>query len=253
MTTGRETIGQPAPGGGRARRQAHSTRAGRAWRETTTRRGTSLRASQTFVRDSLERLAGAPLPGVEEVVARAHARWLDPGQVLVEEGAPAPWLILVESGVLAETLTWGSRSVTLEFLGRGQVGGNVFALRSAAMSPFGQGDGAKRSERAVSPYRYRAPVLTRVNLLEAEQLGRFAARDRAWAELRDQIGVSQGLALQRRELERAFLSPAERYERLQAARGDVAQQLTQREIAQYLGVSEVTMSRIKARGGGPPS
>ena len=42
-------------------------------------------------------------------------------------------------------------------------------------------------------------------------------------------------------------TPAERYVDFVAERPDVAGALTQREIARFLGVSEVTMSRLKAR------
>lgn len=205
-----------------------------------------MRLSHGFARDVLERVIGGPLPGVEEVAARAQWRWLDPGQVLIEAGAPSRWLIIVETGLLVESVQKAAQVITVGFLEKGQVGGNFSLMQPDPLErrPTEHSPGV---DLLASTYRYSAPIASRAVLVDAEQVGRLAARDRSWADLRHRLSLGWTLELQRRERDRLLKTPAERYVDFVAERPDVAGALTQREIARFLGVSEVTMSRLKAR------
>ena len=114
-----------------------------------------MRLSHGFARDVLERVIGGPLPGVEEVAARAQWRWLDPGQVLIEAGAPSRWLIIVETGLLVESVQKAAQVITVGFLEKGQVGGNFSLMQPTPSS------GVRRSIRRALTSSHRPTVIPR--------------------------------------------------------------------------------------------
>ncbi len=99
-------------------------------------------------------------------------------------------------------------------------------------------------------YRVSAVTEARVILLDARHISTLAGRHAEWATLRSRILLEQTLRQAQREEERLTRSSEERYEALLARSPEAVSQLTQREIARYLGISEVTMSRLMARRGG---
>ena len=130
-----------------------------------------------------------------------------------------------------------------------QVSGNLFALYGDVLRE--PSSAAMGYDRAPAPsYRVSAVTEARVILLDARHISTLAGRHAEWATLRSRILLEQTLRQAQREEERLTRSSEERYEALLARSPEVVSQLTQREIARYLGISEVTMSRLMARRGG---
>ena len=79
------------------------------------------------------------------------------------------------------------------------------------------------------------------------EVERRASKDLAFADLLRR--AFQGLALKKeqREYELLCLSPEDRYRRLLDRSPDLLQRLTQNDIARYIGVTPVALSRIRAR------
>ena len=196
----------------------------------------------------LTELAGTRLPGIDELLTRSSTRRLQAGEVLVEQGQAFRSLVVIERGVLTESVGRDSRMTTVAFHERGEVSGNVFALHAApdrAPSVVTLADW-----QGEAPYRLAAVVPSRVVVVDAHQIASLAARHAEWAHLRGRVLHAYAMQQQRREHERLTLSTEERYERLLAERPALAGVLTQREIARYLGISEVTMSRLMTRRSG---
>lgn len=210
------------------------------------RRAASNRQSHGFLREVLEHYAGGSLTGIDEQALRAQWLWLETDESVLGSADVGTELVLVESGLLAESLV-GQHPGTLDFVERGQFGGNVLAMLGDARQSDPVCDAGL--EPAVS-YSYRAVAPSRVVLLDAERIGWLASRDPSWAEVRRRMTICSIQASQVRERERLTRSPDQRYVDLVDRRPDVAAQLTQREIARFLGVSEVTMSRMKSRVSG---
>ena len=110
--------------------------------------------------------------------------------------------------------------------------------------------GALGIQAAMLAFKLESWDEARVILLDARHISTLAGRHTEWATLRSRILLEQTLRQAQREEERLTRSSKERYEALLARSPEVVSQLTQREIARYLGISEVTMSRLMARRGG---
>lgn len=200
-----------------------------------------------FAARLLAEIAGGPLPRLDTLLASASSLHLGSGDSLSEPGKPFPYLVLVERGLLAQTVAHKGRETTVAFLERGDVSGNLFALygdvlrESVAMGHDGT---------SAPCYRVCAVTEARVILLDARHISTLAGRHGEWALVRSRLLLEQTLRQAQREEERLTRSSDERYDALAERSPEVISQLTQREIARYLGISEVTMSRLMARRGG---
>lgn len=202
-----------------------------------------------FASRLLAEIGGGPLPRLDTLLASASSLHLCSGDLLCEPGKSFPYLVLVERGLLAQTVAHEGREMTVAFLKRGEVSGNLFALYGDVLrEPSSAAMGYDRAP-ALS-YRVSAVTEARVILLDARHISTLAGRHAEWATLRSRILLEQTLRQAQREEERLTRSSEERYEALLARSPEVVSQLTQREIARYLGISEVTMSRLMARRGG---
>ncbi len=202
-----------------------------------------------FASRLLAEIGGGPMPRMDTLLASASSLHLCPGDSLSEPGRHFPYLVLVERGLLAQTVAHEGRETTVAFLERGDVSGNLFAL---------YGDMFRESSSAVMayegapglPYRVSAVTEARVILLDARHISTLAGRHAEWATLRARLLIEQTARQAQREEERVTRTSEERYEALVERSPEAVSQLTQREIARYLGISEVTMSRLMARRGG---
>lgn len=201
-----------------------------------------------FASRLLAEIAGGPLPRLDTLMSSASSLHLCAGECLSEPGQPFPYLVLVERGLLAQTVVHEARETTVAFLERGDVSGNLFALYGDVLRESPAGIGCEST--STPSYRVSAVTEARVILLDARLMSSLAARHGEWATLRARLLLEQTLRQAQREEERLTRSFEERYEALVARSPEAVSQLTQREIARYLGISEVTMSRLMARRGG---
>lgn len=198
-----------------------------------------------FASRLLAEIGGDPLPRLETLLASAASLHLAPGDRLSEPGKSFTSVVLVERGLLAQRVVGEGLEVTVAFLGRGDVSGNLYALYGDLLRDLPSAAGF---EAAIAPsYRVAAVTEARVILLDARVMATLAGRHAAWATLRSRLLLEQTLRQAQREEERLTCTSEERYERLVERSPEVAAQLTQREIARYLRISEVTMSRLMAR------
>jgi len=201
-----------------------------------------------FARRRLADLAGGPLPRLDTILALASGLHLRAGDLLIEQGKPFPYLVIVERGLLAQTVSREGREVTIAFLEREDVCGSLFALYGELARDSTAVGGTDAA--SISPYGVSVVSETRVVLLEPRHIANLASRHTEWATLRARLLLEHSLNQVARETERLTRSSEERYEDLVRRSPAAAAQLTQREIARYLGISEVTMSRLMARRAG---
>ncbi len=203
---------------------------------------------QGFASRRLPQLAGGPLPRLEAVTATASSRNLRRGETLCDPGESFPYLVLIERGVLVKSVVVrDGREATVCFLEPGEVSGSLSLLFDEASQ--GRPVDALESD-GTHAYRVSAITDARVELLDAGLIGDLALRYREWATLRSLLLLERARTQALGEAERLTRTPEERYEALVARSPNLVARLTQRDIARYLGISEVTMSRMKARRNG---
>lgn len=202
-----------------------------------------------FASRLLAEIGGGPLPRLDTLLSSASSLHLCPGDPLSEPCKPFPYLVLIERGLLAQTVLHEGRETTVAFLERGDVSGNLYALYDDLLRESSAGWMGYEGTPAPT-YRVSAVTEARVILLDGRMISTLAGRYGEWATLRSRLLLEQTLRQAQREEERLTRSSDERYDALVERSPEAVSQLTQREIARYLGISEVTMSRLMARRGG---
>lgn len=177
-------------------------------------------------------LAGGPLPELGRVCAQLEVLPLAPEQLLFRAGARGRHVYFVRSGIvrLAYDTANGAARVK-EFVAEGR----FFASAQALV-----GDG-RTSYRAQA---LTAAVVERVGygLLEA-----MATVHPAWQSVLTRGFQLYGLRKEQRERELLTLDASQRYRALLDGEPALAARLPQHEIAAYLGITAVALSRIRAR------
>ena len=99
------------------------------------------------------------------------------------------------------------------------------------------------------PSRFSAICLTHVDLevMPARVFGELSKNDPAMLAFSDQMFRNLALRNEEREYDFLCLSAEERYEKFLTRSPRIAEQLTQIEIAAYLGITAVALSRIRRR------
>lgn len=98
-----------------------------------------------------------------------------------------------------------------------------------------------------STLRVEALVPTELYVVEAALLPLLYARHGCWQELGRRIAEQLLLEREARAHELLTLSASERYARFCATHGELANQLHSYDIASYLGITPVSLSRLRAR------
>ena len=110
----------------------------------------------------------------------------------------------------------------------------------------------------IGPYAeilQRTPSLTAIEALEPSRVLAFHTRDfqqleqghACWSLLARRVAEYHFILKERREQEFLDLSAEERFERFQAEHPHLEGRVPQREVAAYLGITEVALSRILSR------
>jgi len=195
----------------------------------------------TTMQQSFERLAGGALPDWDGLAARVRRRALRSGEVLFHAGAPHPHVVCVAEGVLKMVYdTADGKQWIKAFAEPGLSFASLTALREGGRASF---SACAVGEAAVECVPYAA----------VEQ---FAARHAAWQRLLANAFRVYGERKEQRELELLTLSAEERYRRFAAEHPALEARLAQHEVAAYVRVTPVALSRIKARlrrASGPPA
>ena len=185
-------------------------------------------------RPLLEALAGGVLPDWGRMAGRIELRRLAPGQALFHAGAPATDLYVVRSGILRLAYEGAD--------GRHWIKGFVPEGRFFASARALAGDGR-------AAFRADALEASRVECLPyalVEQLGREHMR---WQQAIAAGFRLFGLRKEQREHDLLTLDAAGRYARFMAEFATVAARIPLKDVAAYVGVTPVALSRIRRRLG----
>lgn len=183
-------------------------------------------------RKVLEELAGAPLDGWEAFSGRVRTLRFRAGRTVFAGGETAPDLLFLCSGLIKLTYLREDGSEWIKsFIQEGMFFSSVTAIMTKAASPFS----AVALEDCV------------VERLPVEPLMQLADHDLGWSRaLRN--GVID-FAMRKEERERLFLTMTaqERYRHLLMHAPEIVGRVAQKDLAAYLGVTPVGLSRIARR------
>ncbi|WP_426734895.1 Crp/Fnr family transcriptional regulator [Myxococcus faecalis] len=186
----------------------------------------------TTAREVLWGLAGSALAEWDTVAPLLRARTLRKGEFLFHVGEVRPCIFIVTKGwvkMVYETTEGGAW--VKAFAGEGTCFASLVALAPGGVTSF--------STQAV--------VESRVEQLDFAQVRRLAARHLEWQRAVSRAFEVYGLRKEKREMELLTLSAEERYQRFLDEHPDLAPLLAQRDIASYIRVTPVALSRIRAR------
>lgn len=169
---------------------------------------------------------------IETIVSRFHPRAIRKHQLLITEGEPARWLAFIESGLMRSYITdLQGREHILNFYSDGHW--------VTDMDGFHKQIPATLNVEAV-----RDSLLLLIDQSSFNALfGEAPAFERFW-----RITYENAYnALQQRYISILSKSAEELYTDLQRNRPELIENLTQRQIASYLGITPESLSRIRAK------
>lgn len=184
-------------------------------------------------REVLEQLAQAPLPEWEALASATKVRLLHPGEVLFHAGEAQPRAFVVNQGLIKMGYeTPGGDAWVKGFVPAGLCFASLTALQPGGVTSY-----AAMAEGG--------PCM--VEQIDHAALEALAARHRVWQRALSNAYRLYGQRKEQREMELLTLSPEERYRRFLQQHPQIAAQVRQRDIASYVRVTPVALSRIKAR------
>lgn len=202
----------------------------------------------------LELLAGGPLPQWQEVLATAEERRYRQGEAVFTYGSRHPYAHLVARGLVKIVVTAPngkpaspgscqkgpssprSRACVSDLIRRLDDAGSSRAVMDADLARAGQ---SRSSAIAIEP-----TVAVQVDLRQVELM---AHRHVAWAMLLANVYFLQALRNSTEAMQMRALSAEERYLAMRAQDAQLVARVSQRDLAQHLGVTEVGLSRIISR------
>lgn len=189
--------------------------------------------------ESLERLsavicaiADVPASEWEYFSGLLHEREFGTGQTLLQAGDRVREFYFVINGLLRYFyLTPGGKEFNKAFAKEDDFAGSIGGLISGAPSRFS----------------IEAMEDTRVIVLPVELIIEGYDRHRSWERLGRRLAENVALKKELREAE-FLLDPAEaRYLRFLKEFADISERISQYHIASYLGITEVSLSRIRRK------
>jgi len=177
-------------------------------------------------------LAGAELPGWDEVAAGVRVRHVERGAQVFGQGVPHPYLYVVRRGLLKLVyLADNGDDWIKSFIAEGQFFASLAALTPGGSTSF-LAEAIEDSELEQFDYRDLAPR---------------ADASLPWQRMLSRALMIYGTRKEARERELLTLSPADRYRAFLRHSPGVAERVLQRDLARHLGVTPVSLSRLKAR------
>lgn len=194
---------------------------------------------------------------LDSSVERSLRRALGP-----EHALPEPAFRAFAALLVPRALTPGEHWL----LAGGAAGKAAFVVRGALREYYADADGAEHNKAfafagdftgSYADLLARAPSATSIQALRASLLLVFdfpaflslSEREPAWMRLR--CLAAERLLVRKVERERVLMShnPAQRYAQLRKHWPELESKVSQRHVASYLGITPVTLSRVRARLG----
>lgn len=184
------------------------------------------------VRQLFESLVGGPLPGWEALEKTAQTLTLTPGDFLFHADRLNPYVYCVHRGLLKliyetdEGVEW-----IKAFIPEGE-----FFASASGLEPEGR-----------TSFAALAMEATQVDKLDYQAMVGLAETHPAWQKVLRLAFQRYGARKEARERELLTLSAAERYRLFIERQPALLKRIPQADLARYLGVTPVGLSRIKNR------
>lgn len=180
----------------------------------------------------LEQLAGSPLPEWDIVEPLLRRKTLLPGETLFRADMAHPFVYFVESGIIKMIYeTYDGDAWVKAFVAEGR-----FFASLAAFSPGG-----------LTSFSAIAACAASVESLPYHILDQLGDRHAQWQRALRRSFELYAFRKECRERDLLTLSAEERYRRFIEEYPHIARRVTDRDIAGYVRVTPVALSRIKAR------
>lgn len=190
-------------------------------------RGTPELASKAV----LSQLAGTELPGWDSFAPTVARLRVDASSTIFESGCRHPYVYVVLEGLVKLVYLRADGDAWIKsFIGAGQFFASLSALQGGLTSFAAETLEPMLAER-----------------LDFNQLQARAAVSLPWQRALTQALLIYGARKEARERDLLTLSATERYEALLREAPHVSQRLRQQDLARYLGITPVSLSRIKAQ------
>lgn len=175
-----------------------------------------------MVQSLFERLAEMPGVEIETVPAKT---------LLLEEGKTANRLFLIRKGCLRLFFNNDGKDITFQFFFEGDMVASADSMYWRQPSLFSI-ESIERSE---------------VMAVKRDDVYRLIGENQAARELMEERIMERFHVYQQLFLSRIRDTPQQRYEELLREHPDIVQRIPQRYIASYLGITPVSLSRIRGR------
>jgi CRP-like cAMP-binding protein len=207
----------------------------------------------------LEAYAGCELPQWDLFASNSRLVQVEAGAVLYSIGEPHPYIYFVQRGLFkAQMLTEGERLTTVFFPEEGDVLASMSALgvegirRVASRGLHPRSETLRAAIKAETLHTVTAiepSLLLRVNYRVVDHL---SGQHLEWARLTTTIALMHATTLQ---ADAGWLrsTPEQRYRSLLKEHPGLVQRITQRDLASYLNITDVALSRIAKRVRGESS
>lgn len=193
---------------------------------------TEVKHAQGAAISLFERIAGHSLAQAERLAEAIHVRSVKAGETVFHQDEPHPYVYVIESGLVKLTYL---RADGEEWIKSFAFEGRFFASLSALV-PSGR---ASFSAVAVEGGRLeRIPFAT---------LQSLADNDLGWSRMIRSALMMLAERKERRERQFLTLSAEERYRSLIVEQPEAVARVPQKDLAGYLGITPVGLSRIATR------
>lgn len=193
---------------------------------------TQVKQSRSAAISLFERIAEQPLANAERLTEAIHVRMVAPGETIFDQDEPHPYIYVIETGLVKLTYLGADGD---EWIKSFATEGRFFASLSALL-PMGR---ATFSAVAIEACRLeRIPFMTLQALVD---------NDLGWSRMLRNALMFLAERKERRERQFLTLDAEERYRLLIAEEPDLVVRAPQKDLAGYLGITPVGLSRIAKR------
>jgi CRP-like cAMP-binding protein len=201
----------------------------------------------------LEAYAGCELPQWEVFASNVRVVRLEPGTVLFSAGEHHPYVYFVQRGLFkAQLLTDGERLTTVFFPEEGDVLASMAALgvdgvrRIASRGLHPRSETLRAAVEAESIHTVTAIEPSMVVRVNYRVIDHLSSQYLQWSRLTTTIALMHATTLQ---ADAGWLrsTPEKRYRSLLREQPGLLQRVTQRDLASFLNITDVALSRIAKR------
>ncbi len=205
------------------------------------------------VRLLLEAYAGAELPQWEALARTIRSVHLDPGDTLFSAGEVHPYVYYVEEGLMKAQMTDArGRAVITFFAEEGELLVSMPALAPEGIRQVVQRNLHPRADdlmvavQGVSIHTVVAVEPSVVHGFDYRLIDRLGTRHIPWSRLATALSMAYAITLQA-DAVTLRNSPEQRYRQLLQSRPELVARISRRDLAAYLNVTDVALSRIAKR------